>query len=361
MKTIEVCIKDFLASIPRRGNLYCVIDVGATNCRVGLVSVLEASQTIPFLKQKASSLAQLKNILRSVAESLGENVCMRIAGAAIDVPGPVEAGRSACLSNYGDSPEGEIIRITDLSASLCPRGKTVMLNDLAAAAYGVLGLRSCGVVHEFFEPLFSHSKQSAVTSTHTLIVTPGTGLGSALLLWNDMTGKHTVLPLEFGHSEFAAKEDSDFLDKYRKEIKRFPVPDDLCSGRGLVKMHQYIVGSADANDASAICQSAMEGKAEALAALRLYFKFLMNYCGNVAMGLQAFNILLCGDNIVKNDFFLSSTTEAIVMRRELLKNGSERMGMMSKITVSRQSRYLNLHIVGCAHAAAQLSAIQSNL
>lgn len=363
MKTIEVSIEDLVVNIPRHGKLYCVIDIGATNCRVGLVGRLEASQTIRFVKRKASSLAQLKKVMLAIAASLGEAVCMRIVGSAVDVPGPVQAGASARLSNYGDSPRGEFIRVTDLPKSLCPCGKTVMLNDLEAAASGVLGLHSCGIVHDFFEPLFSpdNAAKATVPHAHTMVVAPGTGLGNALLLWNPIASEHTVLPLEFGHAEFASTEDQDFSTYYRKQINRVPCPDDLCSGRGLAKMHQYITGSSITSDAGVVCEQAAQGNTEALAALRLYFKFLMKYSSNVAMGFQAFKIFLCGDNMVNNKFFLSSSTESVAMRQELLKHGSERMGMMSKVGVTRQSQFLNLNIVGCIYAAAQLSAAQSKL
>ena len=363
MKTVEVPLDELVRQTVSliEARLFCIVDVGATNVRVAVVPRLSASKPIAFVKARASNRAEFLRVLQRVAAALGPAVQAKIAAAAVAVPGPVQDG-VARIANYGAKHEGEDVGLRDLPPALFPAGATTLLNDLESAAMGLVGVSRVGAFPAHFSRMWKGSvdKSSAAAlpeGHHTLVVAPGTGLGSALLMWDAAARRHVVLPLEFGHTNIATKHDHAFLARYERAMARgsfLPEYDDLCTGRGLQALYADECGGATQpadKDAGAIVALAREGDAKARRALLRYFKFLMVFSGHMVMGMQAFCVVLCGDNVVHNGFFLAEDANATALKAELLDHSSERMGFLSRASVVRQTVSLNLNLVGCAQSA----------
>ena len=368
MKTKEFSLEEFAqrARALKAARLFCAVDVGATNCRVAIVESLDAQRAVEFTKARASSRDALVAVLAKVAAAVGAEVCRRVAAAAVAVPGPVQDG-VARISNYGKG--GEDVGLRDLPAPLFPAGRTVLLNDLEAAATGLVGLNAVGAFAAHFTPMWYGSIDKAklkdagggaappltLPSRHTLVVAPGTGLGVGMLIWDPRAGRFVVLPLEFGHTNIATTEEGAFLKKYAAAMARgdfLPEYDDLCSGRGLQALYADESNeNAAAVDAGTIVGRAKAGEPAAKRALMRYFRFLMQFAAQHIMGLQTNTVVLCGDNMVHNGFFFEGDGVLAALEKELHRHSAERMGFIGRATVARQTVTLNLNLVGCVQAA----------
>jgi glucokinase len=74
-----------------------------------------------------------------------------------------------------------------------------LINDLEANGYGIPELAP--------DKVFTLLKGDAAAVGHRGLVSAGTGLGEALLIWDAKTQKHRPIPSEGGHCDFAARND----------------------------------------------------------------------------------------------------------------------------------------------------------
>jgi len=281
--------------------------------------------------------------------------------------GPTDGLVGGPMANYqGDE---RYMRVKDLPKDLCPPGRTRLLNDLEAATYGVHSISQSGKFAEKFKVLwFSRDNQgkgpvTALDGGHAVILSPGTGLGNALLAFDSFSRTYGVLPLEFGHTSVATVEDQDLLSLMSEEVARGNCPvewDDVCSGRGLVRMYKHIIRfNSDNNkvvDAAEIARKARDGDKYAQEAMLLNYKFLMRIASQLSMGFVPKFVVLVGDNQVSNAFLFKSHRNVEELRAEFLSHSMERYGFMSRVTVIRQDVSVNLNLVGCALVASKLGA-----
>ena len=352
MKLEEVSRSDFIAAGRRlaKDPVSIVCDVGASNVRVGLLtSYLEQGGRLVFTKFKVKNIRALIEGFEEIAKELPD---LNVKIAAINIPGPVIDTIGGPIANYEGTPKEKMLDVDKLPARLFPRGHTRLLNDLEAAAYGVLASKELGLFNGHFKTMWRSTND---VPGHILIVAPGTGLGNALLHYHPANRQFTVLPLEFGHTNIAEHHHNvGFLYQYAAEMKRGPYPpeyDDICSGRGLERIYREISGGKKLA-AENIAKEAHAGRKEALDAMREFNRYLMHFCSSMGMGFVATHILLVGDNVVSNSFFYEKDEEVEKMRKALLSHSTERMGFMSRIAVSRQSQRLNMNILGCAYVCA---------
>jgi glucokinase len=106
-----------------------------------------------------------------------------------------------------------------------------LINDFAAVGYGVLAL----------EPEDLHVLQDEAATPHGTIAVlgAGTGLGEALLVWQQY--QYQVLPLEGGHSDFAARNAEEIgLLKYLLGKHHRVSVERVVSGQGIVALYEYL-------------------------------------------------------------------------------------------------------------------------
>jgi glucokinase len=118
-----------------------------------------------------------------------------------------------------------------------------LLNDLEAAAYGMLNLPP-----EAFVELNPHAQPN---NGHAAVIAAGTGLGEAILAWDGQ--RHRVLPTEGGHCDFApnsAQEDA-LLRYLRGRFDGHVSNERILAGSGFGNLYDFLrdSGYADANDA----------------------------------------------------------------------------------------------------------------
>lgn len=369
------------ASPLRSGPLLFAVDVGASNCRFGLAPQNSKSLYVRFVKVPANSIPELLEQFARFEAGVGPAVCARIAGSALNIPGPVNGTVAGPIANYkANNNEERKLHLHMLPKALFHPHHSVMLNDLEAGAYGIIATTSFdNLFSQLFSQLWTNTQNSAVNPPGTpksiqkgncLVLAPGTGLGAALIQYHPVTDKYTVLPLEFGHTSVQSHTDQDFLAAYRKDLKRgeYEVEyDDICSGRGLERLYRFLVESRKGGATSAkqsaqqISLLAKAGDATALDAFTLYNKFLMRMASQMCMGFVLSSIVVCGDNAVVNKFIYENGAEVERMRATLLDHSAERMGFMSRVDVVRQAQFVNLNLLGCVHVGATFAKKASKL
>lgn len=341
-----------------RGELLFVVDIGASNTRLGLTLRGGSAVYIPFVKFSVQSIAELLGCMQRFSVAVGSDVCRRIVAAALNLPGPVQGAVGGPIANYnGATPSDKLLHLHALPQELCPLHHTIMLNDLEAGAYGVVAANHFKIFSNYFSPMWvgtaaNSSTVSELGDGHCLVVAPGTGLGAALIQYHAFSGKYTVLPLEMGHTSVQSETERDFTAAYAQEMKRGPYApeyDDVCSGRGLERLYRYVCNAS--KSAKEISELARRGDTQAMEAVRLYNKFLMRFLSQMAIGFVPRTMVLCGDNAVHNDFYYANPAELEASRKVFLDHSTERMGFMSRVTVMRQKQLGNFNLLGCLYAS----------
>ena len=205
-------------------------DVGGTKVHLALYN-FEAGKLKPVRDQKfpAAEFSNLDDVVKrflSEADGHGAAKVEEIVAACFGCPGPVRDGR---------------LKLTNLPWTLDARElrgslgieHIFLINDLEANGYGIPELRT-EAVHVLHEG-------DAAAVGHRGLVSAGTGLGEALLIWD---GKHRHLPLpsEGGHCDFAARNDREIalLQYLRTTLKGRVSFERVVSGLGIKNVYAFL-------------------------------------------------------------------------------------------------------------------------
>ncbi len=160
-------------------------DIGGTKT---VIASFEAGQegqvTLSESSFPSSAHASLEEILGLF---LAEQPEVEIAAACFGVAGAVIDGRSRITNLPWLLDEGDLARA-------CASSSVVLLNDLEAAAYGMIGLGDSdrAVLNAGVE-----------SPGNIAVIAAGTGLGEALLVWDGQ--QHRAVASEGGHANFAPR------------------------------------------------------------------------------------------------------------------------------------------------------------
>ncbi len=156
--------------------------------------------------------------------------------------------------------------------------RVTLLNDLQAAAYGVLALPK-----EDFATLQEGQEAKGPIG----IIGAGTGLGEAFLV-ETQTG-YLACPTEGGHADFAPvdEEQCALLTFLKEKLGRVSV-ENVLSGPGLWNIYSFFDGPKLKNSGEAVTEAALEKKEpKALEALELFLKIYAQEAGNLSLRLLA--------------------------------------------------------------------------
>jgi glucokinase len=163
-------------------------DVGGTNTKLGLgrfdgahVTLL-AHRVYPSRRYDSLEAAIDAFLAEEEAAALGE----RVSGACFAAAGPVEDGEARLTNLAWTISEAALARHLRLPA-------VRVINDFAAAGVGICELGE--------GDLLTLQAGTDIGEAPRVIVGAGTGLGVAILLWQD--GRYRVHPSEAGHGDFA--------------------------------------------------------------------------------------------------------------------------------------------------------------
>ncbi len=211
-------------------------DVGGTKVHLALYN-FESGRLQPVRDQKfpATEFASLDEIvLKFLAEDPDADgdphkplTDHGVVAACFGCPGPVREGR---------------IKLTNLPWTLDVRdlAKTLaiphifLINDLEANGYGIPELTSSSI--------FTLQKADSSAVGHRGLISAGTGLGEALLIWDGHLRRHTPIPSEGGHCDFAPRTDRDvaLLQYLRRTLEGRVSFERVVSGIGIKNVYAFL-------------------------------------------------------------------------------------------------------------------------
>jgi glucokinase len=204
-------------------------DVGGTKVHLALYS-FDSGKLKALREQKfpAHGFANLDDVVKRFLGAEGDRPAENkdeIAAACFGCPGPVRDGHLK-LTNLPWTLDAR-----DLQASLGIQ-HIFLINDLEANGYGIPELAP--------KSIFTlHSADGAAVG-HRGLVSAGTGLGEALLIWD---GKlHRPIPSEGGHCDFAARNDREIalLQYLRRTLNGRVSFERVVSGLGIKNIYSYL-------------------------------------------------------------------------------------------------------------------------
>ena len=117
-----------------------------------------------------------------------------------------------------------------------------MINDFAAVGYGVLDLKDDEIVT-------LNEGAAADARGPVAVLGPGTGLGEAMLFWNDERAEYDVVPSEGSHADFAPRGETQrallaFCEATLGECEI----EQVCCGSGIVRIYEFLKEHRGAGD-----------------------------------------------------------------------------------------------------------------
>jgi len=202
-------------------------DVGGTKVHLALYNFAGGRLSqVRDHKFPANEFATLDDVVKAFLAQASESN-EQIAAACFGCPGPVRDGR---------------LKLTNLPWTLDARllQKSVgidhifLINDLEANGYGIPELAP--------ESIFTLQAGDPSSVGHRGLVSAGTGLGEALLIWDPKTQRHTPLPSEGGHCDYAARNDREIalLNYLRRTLKGRVSFERVVSGIGIKNVYAFL-------------------------------------------------------------------------------------------------------------------------
>lgn len=287
-------------------------DIGGTNSRLRLVSLLNDSITV--LKSFDYPSNKYENFICILQEFLqGASVQLGVFGIA----GPV-VGNTAQFVNQKWTPGSLSASEIEVGLGI---GKVLLINDFHAAEYGCLVLGPEDYVN--INPV-----ASAEPCSTKVVIGPGTGLGEALLIWSET--KYQAIPGEGGHTDFAAHTDEQWrfvkfmqsLLQTTKEYSQFLPCETIsyelcCAGRGSHHIYDFLrqehpdlanpefdeLWAGSPFDRARLMMDYGFNKKDVLCekSVEFWLKFLAYECGNlIAKNLPFGGLYLIGGLVCKN-------------------------------------------------------------
>ncbi len=204
-------------------------DVGGTKVHLALYDFaggqLHAIRDRKFPAHEFHSLDEVVNKFLSGDEQTPATNREEITAACFGCPGPVRDGRLK-LTNLP-----WILDQRELSKALSIK-YVYLINDLEANGYGIPELAP-DKIHTLHEG-------DANAVGHRGLISAGTGLGQALLIWDGK--KHNPIPSEGGHCDFAARSNREIamLEYLRSTLKGRVSFERVVSGLGIKNVYSFL-------------------------------------------------------------------------------------------------------------------------
>jgi glucokinase len=205
-------------------------DVGGTKVDLALYNFEGGKlQVVRNTKYPASEFAGLQDVVAEflrdpqVDRAVEENVI----AACFGCPGPVKDGHLKLTNLPWELDARDLSKVLGIQ-------HIFLINDLEANGYGVAELGP----DQIFE--LEAGDKSAVG--HRALVSAGTGLGEALLIWNPTARRHVPLPSEGGHVDFAPRTplEIEMLEYLWQKLGGRVSTERVVSGLGLKNIYEFL-------------------------------------------------------------------------------------------------------------------------
>jgi glucokinase len=299
-------------------------DIGGTKTNLGLY--IKGTRR-PLLKTIETYSSQEAPDLEHIIDKFLKKHKVTVASGCFGVAGPVLNGRCKITNLPWDVSEARIKRRFKWE-------QVRLINDLAATALAIPLLNS----REFL----SLSRAKARKGENLALVAPGTGLGQALLIFQD--GKYVPVPSEGGHGDFSPNNEAEVrLWRYLHERHDHVSIERVVSGLGLRNIYSWLKDSgqyrepewltkrlSEMDPARAISEAAINDKEPlCVATLDMFVSTFGAVSGNLALtGMTTGGVYLGGGISPK---ILPKLKDGIFMKAFRDKGRSK--GLLEKIPV----------------------------
>ncbi len=202
-------------------------DVGGTKVHLALYNFADG-KLVKRRDEKfpAAEYACLDDVVKAFLAQ-GDEKKDDLAASCFGCPGPVRDGR---------------LKLTNLPWTLDARAlqhslgieHIFLINDLEANGFGIPELAP-DQIH------ILHEGDTAAVG-HRGLISAGTGLGECLLIWDGKLGRHTPIPSEGGHTDFAPRTDREvaLLQYLRRTLDGRVSFERVVSGLGIKNVYAFL-------------------------------------------------------------------------------------------------------------------------
>jgi glucokinase len=273
-------------------------DVGGTKVHLALYNFAGGRlATVRDHKFPSDEFATLDDVVKAFLAQVGDKK-EEIVAACFGCPGPVRDGRLK-LTNLPWTLDER-----DLQKSLGIE-HIFLINDLEANGYGIPELAP--------ESVFTLHQGDPGAVGHRGLVSAGTGLGEALLIWDAKTQRHRPLPSEGGHCDFAPRNEREIalLNYLLRRLQGRVSCERVVSGLGIKNVYAFLrddqkmeepawlrerMAGEDPN--AVIGQCGEDGSSEiCFETLRMFASSFGAEAGNVALKVLAMGGIYLGGGI----------------------------------------------------------------
>lgn len=205
-------------------------DVGGTKVDLALYNFTGGRlQVVRQKKYPASQYATLQDVVLEFLKDpdIERKVEEQVIAACFGCPGPVKDGHLKLTNLPWELDARDLAKILDIE-------HIFLLNDLEANGYGVAELGP--------DQIFELEAGDKSALGHRALVSPGTGLGEALLIWNPTARRHVPLPSEGGHVDWAPRSplEIELLEWLLKKLNGRVSTERVVSGLGLKNIYEFL-------------------------------------------------------------------------------------------------------------------------
>ncbi len=326
-------------------------DVGGTKVHLALYDFVDGRlQYVTDERFPAREYPGLESVVRLFQE---QNRCPEITSACFGVPGPVRNGRLKLTNLPWLLDARELARNLDID-------HLFLINDLEANGYGIPELTR--------EQVLTLSPGDPSALGNRGLVSAGTGLGEAVLMWNGK--QHIPVASEGGHCDFAPRNEleMDLLRYLQKLLGGRVSYERVISGIGLASVYAFLrdekglpesaelKGRMEAEDPNAVIGELGEGGKDELCArtLDIFVSVYGAEAGNLALKVLATGGMFIGGGIAPK--ILDKMREGGFMRAFTDKGRLSELLVQTPVHIILESRAALMGAAAYAEArAAEIS------
>ncbi len=285
-------------------------DIGGSKTSLALFTIIDGAVTA-IAKQRFSS-RQYAGLGDIVSTFLQPHSATPLSAACFGVAGAVIDGHCRTTNLPWEISTRQLKHDLQLP-------QLILINDLAATAYGMLHLPG--------EDLIDLNPQAQTGHGNCAVIAAGTGLGEALLMWDGE--RYQPLASEGGHCDFAPRtgQQDDLLRWLRPRFPGHVSYERILSGPGIALLYDFLLDTGyaaaptqlqsadDHHDRSALISACALQQHDPLCseALRLFTEIYAAEAGNLALKALSYGALYIGGGIapkilpfMQSDAFMSN-------------------------------------------------------
>ena len=205
-------------------------DVGGTKVDLALYNFEDGSlKMVRSQKFPASDYPSLQSVVQAFlgTEDNAEKIEHEVVAACFGCPGPVKDGHLKLTNLPWELDSRDLSKVLNIE-------HIFLINDLEANGYGIAELEP--------RDIFVLEEGDPSALGHRGLVSAGTGLGEALLIWDSSSRRHMPIASEGGHADFAARnmEEVALLEYLLKKLNGRVSWERVVSGLGLRNIYEFL-------------------------------------------------------------------------------------------------------------------------